>query len=151
MSPLNFKVREACAADLAAIVRMANELAAAVADPPSPVTVESLHSVLLSDPWCECLVATVNDEPMGYVLTSREFEAHTGIRRIRIVDLFVVQSARRFGIGAKLFASTVEGARALHCQEVAWEVWSKNTAALAFYESLGARRADDIFLMRFTL
>ena len=151
MTSPNIEVREVRAPDLAAIVRMANELAAAVADPPSSVTAESLRSVLLGDPWCDCLVATLDDEPIGYALTSREFEAHTGIRRLRITDLFVTESARRFGIGATLFASIVEGARALNCQEVTWEVWSENAAAFAFYESLGARRKGNICVMRFAL
>jgi ribosomal protein S18 acetylase RimI-like enzyme len=131
---------------------MARHLSAALCDPRPAVTGESLEPLLLGPSrWGECFVASLRGKPVGYVLASRNFEAHTGKRQLRIADLFVAESARRSGTGRQLFATLLNRARSLGCQEVTWEVWKQNAAAYRFYERLGARHVRDVTLMYIAL
>lgn len=145
-------VRNASLADLSDIARMARRLAEAVADPVPTISEASLAEVLFGRArWGDCIVAVAAGTTVGYAITCRHFEAHTGKRQLRITDLFVEESARRTRVGQKMFAFILDRARRLRCNQVAWEAWKPNAPAFAFYGQLGARRVHDILSMRFDL
>ncbi|MBV9646144.1 MAG: GNAT family N-acetyltransferase [Candidatus Eremiobacteraeota bacterium] len=146
---LRIVVRPARREDAASIAALARELAASVQDPPPRLTARSVAAALFSpSAWSECFVASKHGNVIGYILASRYFEAHTATRQLRIADLFVNASVRRAGIGRRLYAALSKRARTLHCQEIAWEVWSRNHSAFQFFAGLGAERNDDVALMR---
>lgn len=146
------QVRDARIGDLSVVAQMAKELAATVEDPAPRIDADSLQTMVFGEErWCECLVAVEDEMPVGYAISNRYFEPHTGSRRLILADLYVRTTHRRRGTGQRLFAAVLDRARALNCAEVSWEIWDRNTAAVAFYERLGARRADDICLMHFSV
>jgi len=145
-------VRRARRSDAGEIVRLADQLAAAVADPLPKLSKAALETVLFGrSRWSECFVAVDDRVVVGYAIASRSFEAHSGRRQLRVTDLFVQESVRRSGVGRKLFSAVVELAQRLHCDEVIWEVWRANARAYAFYERLNALHANDISTMRLGL
>ena len=145
-------MRRARKTDLDAIVRMSNALAEAVDDPPTTLSVTTLGQCIFgSDRWSECFVAVRGADPLGYMLLSRYFEAHTAKRHLKIADLFVAPAARASGIGRLLFEAAVKRARSLHCAEISWEVWKENDPAYHFYERLGAGHNGDVTTMHFKL
>jgi len=145
-------VRRAKRSDVGDIARLADQLAAAVADPLPRLSRAALEAALFGrSRWSECFLAVDGTVAVGYAIASRSFEAHTGKRQLRITDLFVSDDARRTGVGRELFGALATHARRLQCHELLWEVWRSNAPAYAFYERLNAHHADDISTMRIEL
>jgi GNAT superfamily N-acetyltransferase len=55
-----------------------------------------------------------------------------------IADLHVAAEARRGGVARSLMTAVAERAVALGCEVIAWDLWTENERARAFYLSLGA-------------
>jgi len=109
--------------------------------PPSPEAGGDLIGYLLDqgfgpDPVCATLIAERDGEPVGYV------SYHPGVweihRAIYVISLFVRARARGSGAGKALMQAVRDLATAQGARRVVWEVWNRNPAAIAFYESLGA-------------
>ncbi|HEY5055833.1 MAG TPA: N-acetyltransferase [Acidobacteriaceae bacterium] len=66
--------------------------------------------------------------------------AHMEGRTAYIVTLDVAQAFRRSGLARALMAETESRARAAGAQEIALHVFTGNSGAIAFYESLGYSR-----------
>jgi GNAT superfamily N-acetyltransferase len=143
-------IRHAEPGDVEAILGMAHELAAAVNDPPPRINVARLvENAFGADRWCECFVAMRGKSAVGYALVCRGFEAHTGLRRLWLGDLYVGPEARRAGTGRALMRAVARHAIALGCPAIYWELWRKNAVGQSFYRELLAKEADDlaIFLL----
>lgn len=142
-------VRAALPSDAEIVVAMAVELAAAVDDPaPDFDAARFVRDGFGPARWFDCLVAEVGDEPVGYAIVCRGFEAHTGKRRLWLGDLYVRAAARRSGVGRALMAAVASRARKLDCEAVYWELWRPNALGRAFYERLDAEETDDLAVMR---
>ncbi len=142
-------VRTALPSDAEVVVAMAAELAAAVADPtPDLDAARFVRDGFGPDRWFECLVVEIGDEPIGFALICRGFEAHTGKRRLWLGDLYVRAAARRSGAGRSLMAAVASRALDLDCEAVYWELWRPNALGRVFYERLDAEETGDLAVMR---
>ena len=97
---------------------------------------------LLKDENRPILVAVdENDNVMGYCFCI--FQRHinnsvlTDIKTLYIDDLCVDESLRGRRIGKVLYEGALKLARESGCYNLTLNVWSCNTSALGFYESLG--------------
>ncbi len=139
-------VRPMSASDVAIVAEMARELAAALDDPKPPIEPSHLIRDGLSGPtrWFECLVAFAGGEAVGYAMACRGYEAHVGKRRLWLSDLYVRRQARRMGAGRALMNAVGRLASSEGCDAVYWDLWRRNRAGKAFYESLGAVESGDL-------
>jgi GNAT superfamily N-acetyltransferase len=133
--------------DAVTVVAMASSLAAAVADPRPRLTAEALL-LAAAEGWCECFVADLRRELVGYALVSRCYEAHTGMRRLWLGDLFVKETARRLGVGRTLIARVARHALELECDALYFELWRPNVAAARFFSQAGAQEVAELAIMR---
>src|SRR6202011_5955044 len=108
------RVRRARRGDMAAVARMARELAAAVRDPdPGDGAAGLIRAGFGRDRWFECHVVESDGAVVGFALACRRFEAHTGERRLWIGDLYISPAARRTGAARMLLAALHRRADAL--------------------------------------
>lgn len=101
--------------------------------------------VLLADANCPILVAVDEaDEALGYCFCVYQQPASGGalksVKTLYIDDLCVDENIRGKGIGRQLYAAALAMARENGCYNVTLNVWSCNTSAMRFYESLGMNR-----------
>ncbi|MBQ9371481.1 MAG: GNAT family N-acetyltransferase [Thermoguttaceae bacterium] len=61
------------------------------------------------------------------------------IKTLYIDDICVEEEARGQGVGAALYHSVLDYARAIECYNVTLNVWTCNPGAIAFYEKLGLK------------
>jgi GNAT superfamily N-acetyltransferase len=134
-------------AEAESVVAMASSLAEAVDDPPAQLTAETLLRAV-AEGWCECFVAELRHEIVGYALVSRSYEAHTGKRRLWLGDLYVKPSARRCGVGRTLIVRVAHHALELECDALYWELWRPNIAAARFFSEVGAAAVADLAITR---
>lgn len=96
---------------------------------------------ILQDPNRPVFVAVVDGTVLGYAFCVMEEEKSSSIfhprKTLYLDDLCVNESCRGQGIGKKLFSFVKEFAKQEGCYHLTLQVWSCNSGALAFYESLG--------------
>ena len=124
-------------------------MAADLLDPRPPLDAAMLARA--TDPtegWCELLVAAEAEALLGFVVFTRRFEAHVARFSLWIADLHVGSSARRRGVGRALMQGVARRARQQGCAIVAWDLWTENLRARAFYLSLGAEINVDLQIVQ---
>lgn len=93
------------------------------------------------DPFGRVHVADAGGDVVGYM------NWHLGVweeyRALYIADLFVRESARGRGVGEALIHEAQRLAAEAGAERLAWSVWRKNAAAIAFYERIGATRNEE--------
>ena len=148
-------IRPAARDDMAAVAAMAGEfhafLAAIDGSDPS-FDVEGTEAKLVragfgAKPLFSSIIAEAKREAAGYAIYNIAFWADSLQGMVLLTDLFVREAWRSRGIGQKLMGRLAETGRDRGCEIVAWTVWTKNPAAKAFYERLGAEAIDDERLM----
>lgn len=108
-------------------------------DEPGDSVIHSVVGRLLADEQTEFLLA---GEPAAGVAQLRfRLSAWTGTEDAWLEDIFVVEEARRSGIGRLLAEACIERARARGCRRIQLDANENNQRALALYESLGFRCA----------
>jgi ribosomal protein S18 acetylase RimI-like enzyme len=105
-------------------------------------TLEEIHAttaVLLDDPNTEFLLAASGDgaAAAGVCQLRYRLSVWTGAEDCWLEDLFVDDGARGTGLGRALVEAAFERARQRGCRRIELDVNEQNTAAIAFYESLG--------------
>ena len=98
--------------------------------------------------WCNCLIAALGGEAVGYAIFCPTFEGHIGNRQIYLSDLYVRPEARGSGAGRSLTRAVARHAVANGCVAVTWEMWDRNALGRAFYERLGCVVLEDVNSMR---
>ncbi len=86
------------------------------------------------------LLAADGARVTGLVAWTVTYELYSGDARAYISDLVVASDARGRGTGHALMAEVTAMARAQGIAKLGWEVWYRNTSAMAFYDGLGATR-----------
>ena len=133
------RVRPYRDADAAALAVLAVEMAEDIDDPRPSLTPALLAaSALGPDAWCRILVAELDARLVGFAATCRRFEVHLGQRSLWLADLHVARAARRGGVATALMAAVGRAAREQGCERVAWDLWTRNERAAAFYARIGA-------------
>ncbi len=119
----------------------------------APDAVIATHADLLRDgfgpePRFRATIAELNGTSAGFSLWFYNYSTWLGRPGIYLEDLFVMPELRGQGIGRALLADLAQTALAEGCGRVDWQVLDWNESAIAFYESLGARRTQGWFNMR---
>jgi ribosomal protein S18 acetylase RimI-like enzyme len=105
-------------------------------------TLEEIHAttaILLDDPNTEFLLAASGEGALaaGVCQLRYRLSVWTGAEDCWLEDLFVDDGARGTGLGRALVEAAFERARQRGCRRIELDVNEQNTAAIAFYESLG--------------
>jgi ribosomal protein S18 acetylase RimI-like enzyme len=106
---------------------------------PSLAQIRATTALLIDDPNTEFLLAAPGDgtAAAGVCQLRYRLSVWTGADDCWLEDLYVDESARGTGLGRALVEAAVERAAARGCRRIELDVNEQNTAALAFYESLG--------------
>jgi GNAT superfamily N-acetyltransferase len=99
----------------------------------------------------EGLIAERNRQALGYLIYYIGFHGDARRGAMIMPDLFVRETARRNKVGQAFMAKAREIARKRGCKRMAWTVWNRNPAAIAFYLGLGAKPVDDEILMEWKI
>ena len=84
----------------------------------------------------------------GFAFWFFSYSTWQGRPGLYLEDLFVRPAFRRHGIGRALLAHLARVARAERCGRFQWQVLDWNAPAIAFYESLGAKRLGEWVTLR---
>jgi GNAT superfamily N-acetyltransferase len=137
------KVRDATAADAAAIDAMIRELAAYEGHTDAlAFSVDRLADALSGDPpRLRALIAEDGAGAAGFVTYTIDYAIWTGGDVVRVDDVFVRERARGSGTGTRLMLRIAELALAGRMSS-RWEIEPANRRAQRFYQSLGVDIRD---------
>src|SRR5688572_21674453 len=106
-------------------------------------TPESIRASLFPDdgrPVAHCVIGELDGEPAGFALYFYNFSTFVGRPGLYLEDLYVTPARRGHGLGKALLLHLARLAHERGCGRMEWSVLGWNAPAIAFYESLGARR-----------
>jgi GNAT superfamily N-acetyltransferase len=101
-------------------------------------------------PVARCVIASVDREAVGFAIYFFNYSTFLARPGLYLEDLFVKPAYRGRGYGKALLLHVAGIANARGCGRMEWAVLDWNAAAIAFYESLGARRLREWQLCRLT-
>lgn len=104
-------------------------------------------------PVAEALIARLEADShicIGFALFFHTYSTFLGRRSLWLEDLFVRPDHRGAGVGRALLGALAALARERNCGRFEWAVLDWNTAAIRFYESLGANVLPDWRIARVT-
>jgi ribosomal protein S18 acetylase RimI-like enzyme len=106
---------------------------------PTLEQIRQTAETLLHDPNTEFLLAAPGQSapPAGVCQLRYRLSIWTGADDCWLEDLYVEDAARGSGLGRALVNAAVERATARGCRRMELDVNEQNSAAIAFYESLG--------------
>jgi GNAT superfamily N-acetyltransferase len=110
----------------------------------------SLFPVAGATPQAWCELAEVDGVAAGFALYFFNYSTFLARRGLYLEDLFVRPEFRGRGLGRALFLHLAKLANATGCGRMEWTVLDWNQPAIAFYESLGARRMTEWQICRLT-
>jgi GNAT superfamily N-acetyltransferase len=93
------------------------------------------------------LIAEEDGEPQGYLLYNEIYDTDLAQPALFVIDLYIRPAARGQGLGRALMNEAERLCRAAGGGALLWGVLHQNAAAMAFYETLGARYVDDVRFM----
>jgi GNAT superfamily N-acetyltransferase len=145
-------IRPAVAADVPAILGFIRALAEYEQLSRSVVATEELLRTHLFGPTpaASVLIASENDNPVGFALYFTSFSTFLARPGIYLEDLFVMPDFRGRGFGRALLSAVATEAVRRGCGRLEWAVLDWNSPAIGFYESVGAVPMDDWTTMRLT-
>lgn len=134
-------VRSATRADAAAMAELINAIIAIGGTTAYEDTFDAagMDAEYVSPPYrISCFVAEADGEVVGFQGLLRSFEAHDPFPDDwGIIGTFARVGLRQSGVGAALFARTVEAARDAGVRTIDATIRADNAAGLAFYSRLG--------------
>lgn len=83
------------------------------------------------------LLALDDERPVGMLIAQKTLSSFTGRDSCNIHDLYLVEDARRHGLGRRMMNACADHARAMGCGKLTLEVNTDNAPARALYRSLG--------------
>lgn len=143
-------VRSARPSDVPLLIQLIRELAQAEAFPyPVTVTGDDLRESLFgSRPAAEALLGFVSDAPVCLAVFYETFATTTGRRGLHLDDLFVRPQFQGRGYGRALLGHVAAIAERRGCRRFEWWTLKWNEQALGFFQSIGARRLEEIVVHR---
>lgn len=131
--------RYAVAADFAAVLELASQLAFQIEAPAPTLTASQFETYYVSRHGpMQLLLAVKDSQVVGMISWTLTHELYSAETRVYISDVSIDRAARGQGIGTALMAEVKAWARAHNASKLGWEVWYRNSAAKAFYKRLGA-------------
>ena len=116
-------------------------------------TPESIRDALFpadGTPVAHCVIAELDGEPAGFALYFYNFSTFVGRPGLYLEDLYVMPERRGHGLGKAILLHLARLAHERGCGRMEWSVLDWNAPAIAFYESLGARRLNEWQICRLT-
>jgi GNAT superfamily N-acetyltransferase len=114
-------------------------------------TEEKLRATLFGDhPAAEILIASIDNEPMGFALFFGNYSTFLAQPGIFLEDLFVKPEARGKGVGYALLSALARLAVERNCGRLEWNVLDWNELAISFYKRIGAVPMDEWTTFRVT-
>ncbi|MEC4019406.1 GNAT family N-acetyltransferase [Streptomyces sp. H27-D2] len=109
--------------------------------------VEQIRHALFSDrPVATVLLARDGEDVVGLASFSYLWPAAGAETSLYLKELFVREPARRRGVAGAFMTRLREETSAAGCSRMEWTAERDNSAALAFYEALGAEpRGEKVF------
>lgn len=143
-------IRPAIAADVPLIAQLIRELADYERAPDEAKASEAdlLRDGFGAEPRYRCLLAEWAGAPAGFAFYFYNYSTWQGRPGLYLEDLFVRPEFRGRGLGKSLLIELARIAVRDGCGRFGWQVLDWNAPALAFYQSLGARRLGDWVAMR---
>ena len=100
-------------------------------------------------PVAHCVIGELDGEPAGFALLLQLLHLCRAAG-LYLEDLFVKPASRGHGLGKALLLHLARLAHERGCGRMEWSVLDWNAPAIAFYESLGARRLREWQICRLT-
>jgi GNAT superfamily N-acetyltransferase len=143
MAP-RIEIRFATADDCALLLGLIRALAAFERAPDAVVATEAdlLRHGFGPDRQFEALLAFLDGAPAGFAAFHSRFSTWLGRPGLYLEDLYVVETARRHGVGRRLLARLAAIALARGWGRIDFQVLDWNPAR-RFYERLGLGQVDD--------
>ncbi|WP_181765308.1 GNAT family N-acetyltransferase [Streptomyces albidus (ex Kaewkla and Franco 2022)] len=120
-------------------------------DPPPSDLAERLAAALFGDgaPGLRCFVAELSGgELAGYATCAPEFATWQGRNYMHLDCLYLRETHRGLGLGARLMEAVIAEAASMGIEEVQWNTPTWNEGAIRFYDRLGSTRRQK---QRYTL
>lgn len=143
-------LRPATPADVELLLSFIRELAA-FEDFPLPVTAtaDDLRTNLFGPaPAAQALFGEVDGRPVAFAVFYETFATTTGRRGLHLDDLFVRPAFQGQGHGRAILRHLAALAVARGCARFEWWALRTNDPAIRFYQSLGARRMEELIVFR---
>ena len=142
---MSLTIREATRADVPLILTFIRELAEyeKLLHEVEATEADLAEPLFGSTPRAEVVIAESEGSAAGFALFFHNYSTFAGRPGIYLEDLYVRPAARGKGVGRALLAHLADLALARGCARLEWAVLDWNRAAIAFYESLGARAMDE--------
>ena len=139
------RIREATVEDMPTLAKLLEELAQATGHLHKFVaTSDSYAEHGFGDrPLFEALIASVNDEPVGAAVYFYTFSTWYGEPGVYLQDIVVTEASRGLGVGLALIRRVAQKARSGGATHLRLAVDRANDVAMAFYDQVGLRRADE--------
>ena len=114
-------------------------------------TEDDMHVALFGQhPVIEAVIATKDDEPVGYALFFPTFSTFLGRPGLYLEDLYVRPAARGFGVGRKLLEHLARITVQRGWGRLEWSVLDWNEPSIAFYKKTGATAMNEWIIFRLT-
>ncbi|MCO5259323.1 MAG: GNAT family N-acetyltransferase [Crocinitomicaceae bacterium] len=147
----NFSIRQATKADAPKVVDLIQQLAAyEKLSHEAVMTVELIEQNVFEKEYAHVLMASENDEIIGFALYFFNFSTFKGKPGLYLEDLYIEQTHRGKGYGKKLLIELAKIASKMNCGRMEWSVLDWNTPSINFYKSLGAEPMDEWTVYRLT-
>jgi GNAT superfamily N-acetyltransferase len=105
---------------------------------PLDVRLRQIQDALFGDPpWAYALIAWTDGQPVGFATYSFLWPAAGFTRSLFLKELYVIETARRAGVGKAIMESLAEIAVKTDCSRFEWQTDTPNTKAQRFYKDLG--------------
>ncbi len=143
-------IRQAQASDAELLICFIRELALAE-DLPYPVTVtedDLLENLFGSRPVAEALIGFSSESPACFAVFYETFSTTTGRRGLHLDDLFVRPQYQGSGYGKAMLQYVAAIAESRKCARLEWWTLRTNERALGFFQSVGARRLNELVIHR---
>jgi GNAT superfamily N-acetyltransferase len=140
----NIIIRPATSADVETILSFIKGLAAFEKEPGAvkTTTADLLRDGFGTNPKFEVLIAEQGGQPVGFALFFSTYSTWEGRPGIYLEDLFVVEEARKSGVGRKLMSALAALAVARGCARLELSVLDWNPAR-EFYHRLGMEHREE--------
>jgi GNAT superfamily N-acetyltransferase len=140
LAPPDLTVRLATADDAPILAQLVGELAAYERrEDENRCTPEALRAEMTAgDRVLEAVLAFVGSEPVGMAGFFQTYSTFAARRGLYLEDLYVREAWRHRGVGAAILRQVAQVALGRDLGRVEWTTLIWNTAAIEFYEALGA-------------
>lgn len=140
---MNVHIRQACAADIPALVDLMEAFYAESSYPLDRAWAAKSFATLLAQPALGTVWVADNGRLLGHAVLTVYYSMEFGAPAGAIDDLFVLATHRKRGIARALLRALLDDCAQRGCQSIRVEVGAGNDAATALYAAFGLQAYDD--------